>query len=343
MRGGTSLARSDPGADAHLGPVSRLGSVKDAKAARPPVVTDFVTRDEIAALSVRSDLPGLVRVGVHLVVLAAAGYGVARAVGTPWLALALIVDGFVIAQLFALMHECAHKTAFGTGWLGSGIGTLAGYAIAVPPFHFRREHIAHHAFTQDATRDPERIPVPSTLWRYGLWMSSLQYWWGFSRSFAAHLGGRVLEDEHGFLRTEQDRRKVVREARLLGAIYLVAIAGSLAIGSTAVLVFWIVPRLVGEPFLRGARIAEHAGRSSDRDITENTRTFDSSWPVRWLSYNMTFHAEHHAAPSVPFHRLPALRQRFGVHVRGESGGYVAAQAEIVRAIRGRASSPTPAR
>jgi fatty acid desaturase len=48
---------------------------------------------------------------------------------------------------------------------------------------------------------------------------------------------------------------------------------------------------------------------------------------------MPFHAEHHAAPSVPFHALPAMH----VHAAptASTGGYLAAHADIWRQMRER--------
>lgn len=38
----------------------------------------------------------------------------------------------------------------------------------------------------------------------------------------------------------------------------------------------------------------------------NTRTTLTTRVVRFLAWNMPYHAEHHAMPSVPFHKLPVL-------------------------------------
>ena len=72
---------------------------------------------------------------------------------------------------------------------------------------------------------------------------------------------------------------------------------------------WLLPRLVGEPAMRVARLSEHAGRPRTADVTENTRSLRVPLPLRLLAWNMPFHAEHHAAPSVPFHALPPCTRR----------------------------------
>ena len=39
-------------------------------------------------------------------------------------------------------------------------------------------------------------------------------------------------------------------------------------------------------------------------MLENSRTTYTNALVRFLAWNMPFHAEHHAWPSIPFHALP---------------------------------------
>ena len=116
-----------------------------------------------------------------------------------------------------------------------------------------------------------------------------------------------------------------REARVFVAIYAAAVAVSVAAGSTALLWLWLLPRLIGEPAMRLARLSEHAGRPLTADVTENTRSFRVPAPLRLLAWNMPYHAEHHASPSVPFHALPAWRRRW-TEAPAAAGGYLAAQA-----------------
>jgi fatty acid desaturase len=47
---------------------------------------------------------------------------------------------------------------------------------------------------------------------------------------------------------------------------------------------------------------------------------------------MPYHAEHHAAPGVPFHALPRLHKRLAPHWQGRRGGYLAAQADVLRQV-----------
>jgi fatty acid desaturase len=85
-------------------------------------------------------------------------------------------------------------------------------------------------------------------------------------------------------------------------------------------VFWTLPQLLGQPFLRAYVLAEHTGCSLDRNGLTNTRTTLTNGLVRVLMWNMPYHAEHHLYPSIPFHRLAdahaLLRARLGFVQRG---------------------------
>eukprot|EP00666_Eupelagonemidae_sp_cell4sb_P015905 gene15905-16082_t len=59
-------------------------------------------------------------------------------------------------------------------------------------------------------------------------------------------------------------------------------------------------------------MAEHrackSGAYTDTDAWAASRTTATWWAYRALAWNMPFHVEHHAWPSVPFHQLPALHR-----------------------------------
>jgi fatty acid desaturase len=53
----------------------------------------------------------------------------------------------------------------------------------------------------------------------------------------------------------------------------------------------------------------------------NTRTTFTTAIVRFLAWNMPYHAEHHTYPAVPFHNLPALHLRMKAHLKVTADGY----------------------
>ena len=103
--------------------------------------------------------------------------------------------------------------------------------------------------------------------------------------------------------------------------YVVLVAGSIWFGSTLLLWIWIMPALIGQPFLRLYLLAEHGRCPFVANMLENTRTTFTNRLVRFVAWNMPYHTEHHAFPSVPFHRLPDLHKLMRDHLKVTERGY----------------------
>ena len=88
-------------------------------------------------------------------------------------------------------------------------------------------------------------------------------------------------------------------------------------GGTIVLAIWVHPgfwglllgQLVGHCLLSSYLVMEHNGLPHEGDILDKTRSIKTNAFVRFLMWNMPYHAEHHAYPAVPFHALPALHEK----------------------------------
>ena len=93
-------------------------------------------------------------------------------------------------------------------------------------------------------------------------------------------------------------------------------------------------RLLGQPVMRYIRMTEHVGRPNVSDPLQNTRSTAVAAPWRWLAWYMNFHAEHHIAPSMPFHALPGLQQLLGERLP-QRRGYRQGHREILRQLFGR--------
>ena len=293
---------------------------------------EHVSRDDLAALTRRTDAPGLRQLTGHGGALAATGLAVAVSRDSPWLAPALVAHGIVLVFLFAALHECIHETAFQRHWLNKIVGWVGGVLLVLPPGYFRAFHFAHHAHTQDPERDPELAkPKPNSLGAYLVTVSGLPYWRERVTTSLRHaLGGAVREQ---FIPAEaQDA--VVTEARWLWGFYVLVAASALVTGMwPAVLIFWIAPALLGQPALRLFLLAEHTGRPLIPDMLANSRTLRSNSLIRRLAWNMPYHAEHHRYPSVPFHALPMLHEKIGGHIAEVAPGYAALHRELVRSFR----------
>jgi fatty acid desaturase len=94
----------------------------------------------------------------------------------------------------------------------------------------------------------------------------------------------------------------------------------------------VVPALLGQPALRLYLMAEHALCPLTPDMLENTRTTYTNALMRALAWNMPYHAEHHAYPAVPFHRLPEVNRALASRLKSTAPGYIAVQRAILRSL-----------
>jgi fatty acid desaturase len=294
-----------------------------------------IDKAALKALSRRSDARGLVRLAGHLIVLAATGAAIAGTQGTYWMVPALVVHGVVLIFLFSPLHECVHRTAFASRALNDAVAWLCGAVMLLPPTYFRAFHFAHHRHTQDPARDPElALLQPTDLGRYLLRVSGLPYWRERGTTLLRHaLTGHVAQP---FI-APRLVPAVVWEARFLLLFYAGIAAVSIALESGAALTYWIAPAVLGQPVLRLYLLAEHTGCPFVPDMLRNSRTTRSNRVVRYLAWNMPYHAEHHAYPALPFHALPAAHDLLNDRVETQAPGYWAAQRDILRYVRGRAA------
>jgi fatty acid desaturase len=294
----------------------------------PAPTTD---REQLRVWSQRSDAPGLFHLAGHVAALLLTGFGIWLAQDSLWLWLAMWLHGLVLIFLFTPLHETIHRTAFKTRALNEAVAFVIGVLIVLPREYFRAFHFAHHRFTQDPARDPELgSPKPTNL-RQWLWhVSGLPYWIAQTRGTVEHALGRATET---FYKDDDQRRAVIREARIVLALYALILIASLATGSTAALLYWVIPALLGQPALRLYLMAEHGLCPLVPDMLENTRTTYTNPLMRALAWNMPYHAEHHAYPAVPFHRLAEVNRAIGARLKVTAPGYVEVQRQILHSYR----------
>lgn len=274
----------------------------------------------LRALCRRSDRRGLRRLGAHAALLFCAATAVAVCNDTPALAPALWLYGVVLVFLFAPLHETVHRTAFRSRALNDAVAALCGLILLLPAGYFRVYHLAHHRHTADPARDPELTGGggPQSLGAYLLAVSGLPLWRERVATLSRHALGRVAEP---YLRDRPAR--ITREARLHVAAYaLLAAGGALypAFGAL-LLLYWLLPLLLGQPLLRLLLLAEHRGCRRSADGLQNARTTYTHALVRLLAWNMSYHAEHHRYAAVPFFALPRLHALVAHRVAFRARGY----------------------
>lgn len=281
---------------------------------------------EIRPLMQRQDKPGLIHVGIHgLTVLIAGGLlATMENIFTQFAFTVLL--GLLLVFLFAPLHESIHKSAFRTPWINTVIGWICGFIILLPPKYFQGFHMTHHRHTQIEGKDPELdTKKPETLGQYIFLISGLMFWWEqFCTLFLFSKGTNQVN----FISKEK-HPGVVLEIRIFTFLYLSLILISLITGSAVLLKYWILPIIVGQPFLRAYLLAEHALCPRVTDMLQNTRTTLTNSAVRWLAWNMPYHVEHHAYPGVPFHQLSELHTLLRPHIKVLSDGYTSVNREVI--------------
>ena len=283
----------------------------------------------LRSLAARSDRKGRVQLAGHLGLLAATGTLVLWSRGSWGMLPALFIQGIVLVFLFAPLHETVHRTAFRTRRLNDAVARAAGFLLVLPADYFRAFHLQHHRFTQDPARDPElaRPPLVSRA-AYLRHVSGLPYWRERFATTWRHARGQVTQD---FLPARL-RPQIVWEARAHLAGYALLAAASLASASSLLLWLWVIPALLGQPFLRLYLLAEHSGCPQVPDMLANSRTTISNPVLRRLCWNMNRHSAHHAYPAVPFHALPAADRLLEARIAVRSRSYVGVQREIWKGL-----------
>lgn len=295
-----------------------------------------LTSAERDRLTAKSDSVGLVQLAVHWGAIVLLGWLIT--VQVPFWPLLMLPQGILIVFLFTLLHESIHRTAFATQMLNDIVARACSFMIVLPSDWFRYFHFAHHRFTQDPQNDPElAFPKPETLREYLVYLSGLTVWWGQIKTLAINAAGRCRD---AFV-PAKGHAKVRIEAQTMLIFYALIIGISVFL-QTAVLVYvWILPAVLGQPFLRLYLLAEHGRCPFVANMLENSRTTTTNWLIRKLAWNMPYHAEHHAYPGVPFYRLPEFHALIRTHLKETEAGYVRFHARYIEQLRQASNGERP--
>lgn len=288
-----------------------------------------LTPDLRDRLTEKSDRVGLEHLAVHwgLIVL----LGVLIAVRVPFWWVLTLPQGILIVFLFTLLHEAVHLTPFRTPWINEMAARVSGFLLFLPPDWFRYFHFAHHRYTQDPENDPELASSkPETVWQYVKHVSGLPIWWGAFSGLVLNARDR---NRAAYI-PPKGYAKVRNEARVMIALYAALLVLSVWFHTAVLFWVWLLPALIGEPFLRLYLLAEHGRCPFVANMLENTRTTKTTWLVRKLAWNMPYHAEHHSYPGVPFYRLPEFHDVIEAHLKEVEDGYVRFNVKYVEGLKG---------
>jgi fatty acid desaturase len=297
----------------------------------PPIAQEL-----LRTLQRRSDSRGVLRLLGHLAFLVATGgvytLALARSAPLALVALAAVAYGFTLVTMFAAMHESVHRTAFKTPALNDGVAWFAGLLSFYNSSFYRPYHGWHHRFTQIPGKDPElEDRKPTGFASYVIEISGLTWWIGKLKThFRLALGKSA---RYGFL-NDGNAPGVIRSVRWQFAVYAAAIVASVLLGYPWFVTHWLLPVVLAQPLLRVILLAEHTGCSNDDDALANTRTTHTSWPVRFLMWEMPYHAEHHHYPALPFFALAEAHEVMGTKLRHVArSGYLGLHADFLKGLK----------
>jgi fatty acid desaturase len=287
--------------------------------------------DVLKRLYQRSDKAGFLQTGAHLALLIAGGWLVLETRGTWWVVPALILQAIFVNSLFGALHESVHYGSFKTRRFADILAFFSGAAILNNAGFYRHYHMAHHRYTQDPKRDPELITSgsPKGWGNYLFRVSSIPFLMIRARDiflFPFGLKGDVTYIHDGAW------PEVRRWGRLQLALYAVLIAGSILLQTTVVLWVWFIPLLIGLPLLRLYLLTEHTLCPNSDDGFANTRTTTSNAFVRFLMWNLPYHAEHHLLPNIAFHNLPEAHKYLRPHLKFVAPTYTGVHRDIIRSF-----------
>jgi fatty acid desaturase len=308
--------------------------------------SDFFTRDELVALTARSNFAGAWAVGSTWAVI-----GLTFAVLARWphpvvFAAAIVVLGGRQLALSILMHEAAHRSLFRSRWLND---VVVDWTCARVMWNgvarYRKHHLRHHAHTGTA-QDPDMSlvePFPTTraslarkLLRDLTGVTGLRRVVGLVLMDAGVLEYTVAGDTR---RRPRDGRKTLdyltEGARNMAGVVATnaALAGVLAAtGHAWLYAAWVAAYMTTfSVFLRIRSLAEHACTAGGPDVLDNTRTTRAGFVARATvaPIHVNYHLEHHLLVAVPYFRLAAMHKMLRERgVTPEAPGY----GDVLRAV-----------
>ncbi len=275
-----------------------------------------LTAEQKNFLTEKNDLDGIKSLIFHFGGILA--FGSLIMLDTALTPILMLIQGIFIIFLFTLLHETVHKSPFASPIINRIAGLISSYFIFLPAEWFRYFHFEHHRHTHIPGKDPELDdPKPTNLAQYLIYVSGFPTWYSHIKTIFKNAFGEL---DYRFMPTSS-HSKIRGEARMMLTVYALIFIISLIAQSATLVYIWLIPVILGQPFLRLYLMAEHDRCPFVVNMFENTRTMFTNALVRQLAWNMPYHVEHHTYPSVPFHKLPELHRLIRNYLVETEKGY----------------------
>jgi fatty acid desaturase len=230
-------------------------------------------------------------------------------------AMAIFATGVVGCSMFAALHETAHNTAFASMGMNKAAAFLAGLAHIYPASIFRELHFTHHRHTHIEGLDPEisllGAPAPSpvkSFFVYIGWITGLPLL--LFKLMMLIMGALAMPEPirkklYPFVQADS-RWAIMLESWVVLAAQIAILYGAIYIDSG----FWAlcIGQCLTHLLLSFYLIMEHNGLPHEGSIFDKTRSMPVNGLIKFIMWNMPYHAEHHAYPALPFHALPKAHE-----------------------------------
>jgi fatty acid desaturase len=291
----------------------------------------LISKDKLRPFLKRNNISGIIHLCIHLGLILLSGILIHFSTNIFLKILVMTTHGSFIAFLYAGLHECIHKSAFKNKRLNEIVGYFIGFVLLRSFLNGRYRHMAHHTFTQHPEKDPDKVDFPSGYIDYLKHVTSFTLWIRIIENLFRHSLGKTSESEKNYI-PESEIKSLIFESRMMSIGYILIIFLSIYFSSTFFLIYWFIPRILGEPFLRLVRMVEHTGKDETADMIHNTRTSFPSAFLKFLYWNMPYHIEHHLYASVPFHKLPKFHNLIKPHTDEVESSILSVHIEILKQI-----------
>jgi fatty acid desaturase len=223
---------------------------------------------------------------------------------------AVVVTGLMYAHLIELQHECLHEHAFRSRTANRLCGVIAGLFMLSSFWHYKHDHLRHHAF----------LGTPQNREFFNYRFRDLDRWYGIGFLLAALHPGRYRTTVRDILLScagrpipgvarPLDARRIRSEYRLIALLLATAVTVTVLSGSMFLVYAWLLPAvLVGEPTHFLIEMPEHFGLNtqSDPNVLTNTRTIKASRFAQWFTNYNNLHTAHHYHQGVPMAQIVSL-------------------------------------
>jgi fatty acid desaturase len=249
----------------------------------------------------------------------------------PWWVV-LPLGAYLVCLHGSLQHEAAHGFPFRVRWLNNLL-VAPSLWLWLPFGEYRWAHLRHHRdeWLTDPVEDPETYYVTASTWQHmGPLHRALRYVMNTA-------GGRLLlwplyvvawVLQHAVRRLLAGDRDYLRWWGLHvpgAAVVIIWVVWVCGIPLWAYLLLFVYPG-ISLTLLRS--FAEHRAAAL---VGHRTAVIEAGPLMRLLYLNNNLHAAHHADPSAPWYRRPAIyRSRRGELLAGNDGYWFGGYGEVLR-------------